>query len=508
MKRDADVVVVGSGLGGLTAAATLARSGRRVIVCEQSESIGGSGSSFVRRGDLTFDVGVHVIGDCGPGGSVRRILDELGTGVELLPLDPDAFDVIVFGDRQEVRIPVGWDRYRDRLCEAVPLERDAMARCVDLLERIALEAGEPGAASTRDPLARLRDSPSLARWGLSPLGRLFDELGLGPRARSLLAAQSGNYALPPSQVATVAHARMMHDLLSGPGYPKGGGGVIAEALATVVRRHGGEIRVRSAVQQILVEGGRVNGVLLEPGEVLRCTSVVSNADPRRTLLELVPPGALQPRTIERARSWRSAFPLFGLYLTIEADLRARLGRSSLWLHPSDDVEGHYRLCTEGRLSAAPPIYVSAGASKDPSCRALAPSGACGLEIFTVVPPETDGWHRGRVKDGAAYDRIRKVLEGRVMEVAARLLPELGAQVSSIESATPATFSRFLGSPDGAAYGLALTSDQVGSRRPDLRTEIGGLWLVGGGTRFGHGVAGALRSGRACAALMAAGAPGA
>src|SRR4028118_1069975 len=131
-----DAIVVGSGLGGLSAAAHLAANGKRVLVCEQYDVAGGCSQVFRRKRAWQFDVGLHYVGGVHRGeiGSVLRGVGLAGR-MEWLEMDPDGFDTLRF-PRHEVRVPKGWDRYGDRLMAAFPDEVDALGRCLGILRAV------------------------------------------------------------------------------------------------------------------------------------------------------------------------------------------------------------------------------------------------------------------------------------------------------------------------------------------------------------------------------------
>src|SRR3970040_2888554 len=153
MDRYWDVSVVGSGLGGLTAAAYASALGRWVLVLEQHYIAGGNASVFRRKRVFECDVGTHYLAQCEPGGNVRTILRGVGLEdvVEFLEMDPDGFDTIVFPGVC-VRMPKGWERYRERLVQAFPEQAEGGGRGVDILQAVAsqgraLRRGErPGPA--------------------------------------------------------------------------------------------------------------------------------------------------------------------------------------------------------------------------------------------------------------------------------------------------------------------------------------------------------------------------
>ncbi|WP_406641782.1 phytoene desaturase family protein [Amycolatopsis sp. WGS_07] len=237
-----DAIVIGSGIGGLVCAGYLAAFGSRVLVLEQHDVAGGNCHMFRRRRSYEFDIGVHYLGDCGPGGLLPSLLAGLGVGdrVRFRRLDPDGFDRIVLpGLRFEV--PEGWSRYGDRLLETFPAEAAGLREYLSICGEIAATARY---SAGRTPLGA---SPATVRWSRRSLSRLFDHCGLSVAARTVLAAQSGNYASAPANTVVAAHIRMLDDYLTGGAYyPEGGGQMLAAALVEQLETHGGQLRTKRA----------------------------------------------------------------------------------------------------------------------------------------------------------------------------------------------------------------------------------------------------------------------
>src|SRR5208337_2039146 len=130
-----DVIVVGAGIGGLTAAAVLARRGKKVLLVDQHMVAGGNATIFRRRG-YEFDIGIHYLGTCQPDGMMARVLRAAGIDdLEFEELDSDGYDTLVFPDF-EFRIPKGMEAFRNRLCEFFPREKRGIDRYFTLLRQV------------------------------------------------------------------------------------------------------------------------------------------------------------------------------------------------------------------------------------------------------------------------------------------------------------------------------------------------------------------------------------
>jgi all-trans-retinol 13,14-reductase len=499
-----DAIVIGSGLGGLTAAAYLQTNGLRTTVLEQYDVAGGSSHVFRRKGRWEFDVGLHYIGDCHPGGGIPGILGGVGLAdkIEFLPMDRDGFDTLVFPDLT-FKVPAGWDAYLERLIEVFPEEQKGLERCVGTLRSIARQL--ISSSPPRSPLGAIRyafKAPSVVRWQRASLGDLFDACHLSDRARAVIAGESGNYAAPPSRVSVMLHAVLIdHFMRSGGYYPKGGGQMLAGMLVESIKAHGGEVRTHARVERILVEDGKARGVELTGGERIEAPIVVSDADLKRTLLEMVGAEHLSGKTVERVGGYRMALGLFSVYLGLDIDLRERMPNTNYWVHPGHDPEATYGPLYEGRLPDELPFYITSASVKDPETDAIAPPGCSSLEVITMVPGDYEFW---RVERGPAagerysrnpeYLEIKEEVTERLIDGAERILGPIREHIEWREASTPITQERYTLVSGGTPYGLEHSPDQWGMRRPRPRTEIEGLYLAGGNTVYAHGIAGVMAGG--------------
>ncbi|MBI5105172.1 MAG: FAD-dependent oxidoreductase [Solirubrobacterales bacterium] len=220
-RRDADVVVIGAGAGGLTAAAYLAAAGRHVIVVDRQPMPGGNTAVFTHEG-YEFDIGLHYLGGFrGAHPGIRAFLEPLGIDLRFREQDPDGFDTLLFEDAT-FAVPRGVEAFRDRLHEAFPREVSQIDRFLRHVTTLGREIDETPPDNLRDALGyawRTRDLLGAAR---TTLGGELDRLDCSPRLRVVLSWLHGVYAVPPSRAALGMHAAAMLHYLDGAWYPEGG----------------------------------------------------------------------------------------------------------------------------------------------------------------------------------------------------------------------------------------------------------------------------------------------
>jgi prolycopene isomerase len=482
-----DAIAIGSGVGGLTAAAVLARAGRSVLIVERHDRPGGYAHAFRRRG-YRFDSAVHLVSGCEPvpfegGGVLHDLLSDLGVRdrCDFVRVDP-CYRVEWPGLTLDA--PCELERFAEAHAERFPREAKGIR---GFLEDCLTIRGEASRAEEQAGVGlRPERFPMLLRYRRATLAQVLEARVEDPSARAALAALWPYLGLPPSRVSFLYFATMLTSYVAdGAYYCRGSFQSFADALVAAAVGAGGELLLRAPVRRILVEQGRAAGVLLENGQLVRAPVIVSNADARQTALELCGAEHFPARYVARLATAQRSISAFVVYAATSLDLADADLAHETFLYPGPDHEFAHRSGVSGEpnwFSITVPTLV------DPS---LAPAGQHLLVLTTLVGAD----------QSASWRDLKAPRTEALLRRAERRLPGLRASLRLAEAATPRTMERYTRNSAGAIYGFDVTPAQVGPGRLDNRTPLPGLYLAGHWTRPGGGVAGVVRSGLRTAALV-------
>lgn len=496
---DYDVIIIGSGAGGLTAAVALARAGKRVLVLEQHDRPGGWTHSFTLNG-YRFSPGVHYIGDLQEGGGLRRIYDGLDVSQDLafVELNPDGYDHIVVGEKQ-VDFPKGRENLIERLKGHFPHEAQGIDGYFADME--AMIRGLRNIGRLDKPLEAAKGAGNILKWMRATGADLINAHVSDPVLRGVLAGQSGDHGLPPSKVSAFMHAGITSHYFEGGYYPMGGAFTIPRAFVRGLKRSGGAIRLKSRVKRIMMEGRKVIGVELESGEEIRAGVIISNADPEVTFGKLIGREHLSAKLKRKLDGLTYSTSCLSLFFATDMDLRgAGLDSGNMWYYDHADVDKIY---ADGltdallREETPPGMFLTVTTLKDPSKMHAtgATAGHHTCESFAFVGYEAfEKWaHTKYGARSADYEAMKEDLAWRMVRGLEKHIPGLSRHIVFWSLGTPLSNEHYLNATRGNLYGIEKSPSQVGPLGFTSKTEFEGLFLCGQST-MSHGVAGVTASG--------------
>lgn len=471
--QDYDVVVIGAGNGGLTAAAKLAQEGLNVLLLERHNIPGGAATSFC-RGRFEFEVALHQLSGLGTPekpGLLRLQLDKMGVMDDLEFVEISDLYHVATPEGFQITLKTNHDETIAILKEKFPHEKDAIQNFFDLMASYANDM--IGAFIFRDPEPSREKYPNLYKYALRNAKEILDDYFSDPLLKAVLSVYWGYIGVPPTRLAFAYLSMVLFQYMEfKPYHVKGGSQAISNAILNKFLGYGGTAKFNCGAKKILVHDGQIKGVITDEGEEVAADYVVSNISPVAVYNHLMDPEHIPHDAAVEMKSRNLSTSAFTLFIGFDCEPeQLGINESTNFLMTSTDIsdglfDRMHRLDITDEL-----MVLSCYDVTDPD---FSPAGTCQANVVTLkygepwlrIPPRQ--YHD--VKFRCADAMLKRIYE---------IYPEAENHIEEVEVGTPLTHMRYLGHPLGAIYGYEMLTKDSLFFQPGRYSPINGLSFAGG-----------------------------
>lgn len=485
LQEQYDVIFIGTGISCLTAAALLAKEGKKSLLLERHYTAGGFTHVFKRKG-YEWDVGIHYIGEVNrPNSAIRRLFDYVTEGKLQWADMGEVYDRIFVGERSYDFVK-GTRNWKEKMIGYFPEEAQAIEDYIDLvfaankaMGRFYIDKALPKMVSS---VIGGQMRKNYLKHATRTTYEVLRELTDNEELIMVLTGQYGDYGLPPKRSSFAMHASVAKHYFSGGNFPVGGSAQILEHIDPVIEAGGGTILVKAEVDEIIVEGKKAKGVRLSDGKEYYAPVVVSGAGIFNTYQHLLPEPTAQKHQLKAQLDKVEPSVSYGcLYIGLEGTPEElQLPKTNFWIYPDggdhDSIVERYQSDPEAPF---PVVYISFPSAKDPSWSERYP-GRSTIDIITMLSYDSVAqWEGTRwMKRGEDYDAFKEKIAQRLLEHLFAHLPHLRDRVEHYELSSPLTNRHFMNYQVGELYGIDHTPERFQQKFLQPRTPIKGLYLTG------------------------------
>jgi len=502
-----DAIIIGSGMGSLTAAAILSKEGQKVLVLEKHYTPGGFTHVFKRKG-YEWDVGIHYIGDVQrPTSVVKKVFDYV-TNAQLKWADMGTvYDTIIIGEKAYDFVK-GTTNFKEKLYEYFHDEKEAIDNYVSLVfeatkasQSYYMEKAVPKIVSTlfgnkmRKPFLKFSDKTT---------HEVLSSITQNKELIKVLSGQYGDYGLPPKQSSFTMHASVARHYFDGASFPVGGSSQITKTTDKVIEKAGGTILISAAVDEVIIENNKAVGVKMADGKVFNAKNIISGTGIITTYKKLLPQTSVVKHKLNKQlEKVKPSVSHACLYIGLNGSPNElKLPKTNLWIYPEDlDHDASVDRYLKDIDSPFPVVYVSFPSAKDPDWPNRYP-GKSTIDIITLLPYEIfKNWEGSKwMKRGEDYESFKEKIAQRLLEELYKQIPQVKGKIDCYELSTPLTTQHFVNYEKGEIYGLDHTPKRFRQRFLQPRTPIKNFYLTGQDI-VSAGVAAALFSGVLTSAVI-------
>ena len=483
-----DVIIIGGGMGGLSAAAHLASNGLKVLLLEQHHKVGGCTTNFT-RGDFTFEVALHVMagGLKERNGGVYKLMEACGVDKKVTVYElPDLYRSI-YPDVDFTVPAESWEAYTAAFKERWPEESAGIDKFEGLCRQVMADImsikdlfRQRGLTALLTKVQIPFKQKTLMEWKDKTLQDTMDECFTDPQLKAVMSQLWMYYSGPADdQTSLMNFAATDMFLTDGVCHVMGTSQALSNAYAERITELGGEVRVGTLVTKIIIEDGIATGVQTEYGDTYTARYIVCNTDPYQMVFKLIGEENLPKKYVQKIKDMKPANSLFGVYLGLNIDLK-KLGYTDTDIiynksYSSNEVYDKWMSGEIKDTACLIGIYSNYG---DPI---YAPPGKSLLNILTYS--DTNLWP----KDYDQYQAMKKEKAADLIALAAEVIPEIAdpKNVEVMEVITPVTIEEFTKNYQGSPYGFYMSLDQW-EKIPN-NTPIDNVFIASNWSQGFHGV---------------------
>ncbi|WP_431243565.1 phytoene desaturase family protein [Flavobacterium sp. P21] len=478
MKEHYDVVIIGSGLGGLVSSIILAKEGYSVCVLEKNNQYGGNLQTFVRDKTI-FDTGIHYIGGLGEGQNLHQYFKYLGIidKLNLKQLDKNAFDIISFeDDKTEYPHAQGYENFVQQLAKYFPEEKANIENYCQNLQTIC----------DSFPLYNLewegKYDPEILTLNAK---ETIDSFTKNEKLKAVLAGSNFLYAGIPDKSPFYVHALIVNSYIQSSWRCINGGSQITKQLLKQLKKHGGEFYKHKEVTQIEVENHKVNSVKMKDGTQVSGTFFISNIEPKTTLKMAGEENFRKP-FFNRIQNLEGVLSAFSLYLVFKPETFKYINHNYYHFKNSDDVWTAH----EYDENSWPKTYMaSMNASKDDEIWADGMTFITYMKFNDVLPwAETFNTTVEKNDRGESYEEFKARKTAKFLDEIEIKFPGIKDCIKSIHTSSPLSYRDYIGGDNGNMYGYVKDSGNPMKTLIPSKTKIENLYLTGQSINM-HGVLG-------------------
>lgn len=470
---DFDIVIAGSGLGGLICGNILSKEGMKVCILEKNNQIGGCLQTF-KRNNVVFDTGVHYIGSLGEGQITNRYFRYLGifNKLKLKELDKDAFEIIDYGGK-EYRFASGYDHFEESLSSQFPGENKAIAAYCSKLKEVVRELRLYNLEATE--YMNITDSEHITVNAHDYIASLTDNITL----RNVLAGTNQLYYGDKFKTPLYIHAVLSHSLIESAWRPVDGGSQIATLLAGEIVRNGGVIRTKVKVEKFTLHNGKIEAALTDSHEEIRGRIFISDIHPTVTI-GMIDNGALKKAYRSRISDLNNSGSVFTVYAVLKKNTFRYLN-SNLYYYRVNDVWDGLNYSEQSWPGGYVLMTPAASGSDDYAESAI---------IMTFMKYEdVRRWENTFVENrGDEYHQFKNEKALKLISVIEEKYPGFSSCIQSFYTSTPLTYRDYTATPEGSVYGVIKDCNNILKNYVTARTPVQNLLFTGQNVNM-HGVTG-------------------